>query len=322
MKREIIFQSVLDSLLDDSHPFPPRYLHLLSDLEPVQLNSLMAVWPQISLARRRALLEDLEQLAEVDTLLCYDNLARALLKDPDALTRVLAIRLLWECEDTKLVPIFLDIMKKDDDVHTRAAASTALGLFVYLGELEEIPAKIYHNVEDRLLEAIHSADEILVRRRALEALGTSSRPEVPPLIEAAYAEKNPDWIVSALFAMGRSSDTRWEKQIISKLRSKDEAIRVEATRAAGELSLQAARPILLDLLADEVDNETRREIIWALSKIGGEGVRDRLEELLAMAEDDEEEEFLDEALDNLDFTENMSTFEMFDFDIEEDDKDT
>ena len=322
MKRDIIFQSVLDSLLDDSHPFPPRYLHLFSDLEPAQLNSLMAVWPRISLARRRALLDDLEELAEVDTLLCYDDLARALLKDPDAQTRVLAIRLLWECEDTKLVPIFLDILSKDEDVHARAAASTALGLFVYLGELEEIPARIHHNVENRLLEAVHSADEILVRRRALEALGTSSRPEVPPLIEAAYAEKNPDWIVSALFAMGRSSDMRWEKQVVSKLRSKDEAIRVEATRAAGELSLQAARPILLDLLADEEDSETRREIIWTLSKIGGEGVRDRLEELLAVIEDDEEEEFLVEALDNLDFTEDMSIFDMFDFDIEEDDQDT
>ena len=167
-------------------------------------------------------------------------------------------------------------------------------------------------------EATTSAEATLVRRRALESLGYSGREEVVPLIEAAYHEKNPDWVVSALFAMGRSSDDRWKKQVLSQLRAPDEDIRSEAIHAAGELELASARPVLLDLLEDEEDLELRRELIWALSKIGGEGVRDRLEELLDAETDDEEAEFIEEALDNLFFTEDMAELDMFDVDPEQD----
>jgi hypothetical protein len=52
-------------------------------------------------------------------------------------------------------------------------------------------------------------------------------------------------------------------------------------------------------------------LIWSLSKIGGEGVRDRLEELMDIETDDDETEFLEEAMDNLSFTEDMNRFDMF-----------
>jgi HEAT repeat protein len=114
--------------------------------------------------------------------------------------------------------------------------------------------------------------------------------------------------------MGKSSDKRWEKHVLSRLHSQDEEIRSEAIRAAGELGLASARAALLDVLADEEDVEMRHEVIWALSKIGGEGVRERLEELIDLEADDEEADFLEEALENLLFTEEMSQFTMFDFD--------
>lgn len=118
--------------------------------------------------------------------------------------------------------------------------------------------------------------------------------------------------------MGRSSDERWKKQVLSQLRAPNEDIRSEAIHAAGELELASARPILLDLLEDEEDLELRRELTWALSKIGGEGVRERLEELLDAETDDEEAEFIEEALDNLFFTEDMSKFDMLSVDPDQD----
>jgi HEAT repeat protein len=314
MTKIIAFQTVLDALLDDSQPFSPHYLYLFSDIESGQLKLLLKAWPQVSLARQRALLEDLEELAEDDTLLCFDDLARALLQDPDPQVRVQALRLLWECEDAKLAPTFLEMLTEDSDSNVRAAAATALGVFIYLGEIEEITKQTLHKVEDSLLAVIHSDEDTLVRRRALEALGWSSRPEVPALIEAASGDKNLDWKVSALFAMGRSSDERWGKQVLSNLRNRNEAIRLGALRAAGELALASARLILLDMLADEEDVETRHEIVWALTKIGGAEVNDRLVELLEMAEFDEEEtEFIEEALENLAFTEEVSGFDLLDF---------
>jgi HEAT repeat protein len=114
--------------------------------------------------------------------------------------------------------------------------------------------------------------------------------------------------------MGRSSNERWKKQVLSKLHAPDEDIRSEAIHAAGELELTSARSILLDMLEDEEDLELRRELIWALTKIGGEGVRNRLEEILEAEEDDEEADFIEEAMDNLSFTEDMAQFDLFDLD--------
>lgn len=319
--QETAFDQVTNALLDENKPFPARHLRRFSDLEPADLTLLLEAWPKVSLRRKLSLLEDLENLAEADTLMSFDAFARALLPDPEAGVRTRAIRLLWECDDHKLVPTYLHILASDDSEETRAAAATALGLFIYEGELEEIPASLLKQVEEALLEAASRAESVLVRRRALEALGTSSRPEVPPLIEEAYHRKEADWVVSAVFAMGKSSDKRWEKQVLSQLRSADERIHMEAVRAAGELELASARPSLLDQLEDEEDPDTRHEIIWALSKIGGAGVRTKLEELLDSEMDDEEAEFLEEALDNLLFTEDMGQFEMFEFEGDEDDED-
>ena len=320
MAQNVSIKTVIEALLDDSQTFPARYLQRFSDIAPSDLKSLIHAWSKVSLRRKVSLLEDLEDLAESDTLTSFDDLARALLTDPDAQVRVLAMRLLWECEDIKLVPVFLDILNHDEAVEARAGAATALGLFVYLGELERIPAPLYHQIEDNLLEATTSADEILVRRRALESLGASSRDEVPPLIEAAYNQKNPDWIVSALFAMSRSADERWDKQVLANLSGPNEDIRREAVRAAGELELRSSRNFLLDQLEDEEDLEIRRHLIWSLSKIGGEGVRNRLEELLEQEPDDEEADFLEEALDNLVFNEQTAQFDMFDFEPDDEDQ--
>ena len=325
MVQNVPFQTVVEALLNTDRPFSARYLHSFSDISPDNLTVLMDAWPKIPTHRKYTLLEDLEVLAESDTLTNFEDLARRLLKDPDPQVRIKAIRLLWECEDTKLVPIFIKIMREDTEVEARAAAANALGLFVYQGELEKIPAELHHQIEDNLLEILTSSQETLVRRRALESLGYSGRPEVIPQIESAFHDKNPDWIASALFAMGRSSDNRWKNQVVSKLHASNEDIRSEAIHAAGELELTSARPILLDLLEDEEAIDLRHEVIWALSKLGGEGVRDRLEEILEAETDDEEIDFIEEALEALAFTEDMAQFDLFtldpDIDFHEEDMD-
>jgi len=148
-------------------------------------------------------------------------------------------------------------------------------------------------------------------------LGYSSCEEVIPLIQSAYEDDDPDWVVSSIFAMGRSNDDRWKKEVLSQLYAADEDIRLEAIRASGNLELSAARASLLDQLNDEEDLDIRRDIIWSLSKIGGEGVRDRLDELFEMEDDDEEAEYIEEAMENLNFTEGAQ-FSLFDIDADED----
>lgn len=318
MSVENPMEEVFQALLNHEATFPPTYLYHFSDMRREDLDALLNIWPQVNLARKRALLEDMETLAEADFQLFFDELAERLLTDPDSVVRMLAIRLLWQNDNVRLIPSFLQILQEDEDYFTRAAAATALGRFVYAGEVEEISPDWLRKVEDALLQVYHTDRQKLVRRRALESLSYSSRPEVPGLIEEAVQTDNPEWLASALFAMGRSANRRWIARVMEFLDHYDPSVRMEAVRAAGELAIKKSRATLLKMLPEEVDDDVRDAILWALSQIGGQGVRAALEEALAGSEEDEDTAFLEDALDNLNFTEGTLEFGMFDFDLGED----
>jgi HEAT repeat protein len=308
----VTFQKVLDALLSEGAEFPRHYLKEFSDIGPVELQSLLDVWPRIKPRRKLTLFEELKSLAETDTLVSFDDLARAFLTDPDPHVRTRAVRLLDESEDPKLVAIFLDMLKNDPNVDVRAEAASVLSLFVDLGELEEIPEQLYHQVEDALLATSNGRDDSRIRRAALESLGYSSRAEVVTLIDSAFHREDPNWRASAIIAMGRSADDRWEDEVTTSLISEDDDVKRVAVQSAGELSLKSARPVLIRLLEEEEDDELAHAAIWSLSQIGGEDARTYIETLLDQTEEDEEDqiEFLEEALDNLAFTEDLDRFDL------------
>jgi len=307
------FQAVLDSLLDANKDFPHRYLTLFSDIEPLELKTLMEVWPHVDLSRKVSLLDGLKILADRDTLVNFDEFARPLLTDPEAAVRVHALRLLMESDDVKLFPIYLNLLKNDVDTDVRAEAAITLGHLVAKGELEEISEGTYSEVQAGLLESARGADVTRIRRHALESLGYSSRPEVVRLIESALQRTDSEWQASALTAIGRSADERWEDEVLQGLIDENDLIRKAAVEAAGQLSLKSARIVLLRLLAEgEVDDEITNAAIWSLSQIGGEDVRTFLEALLDQVDEEDEEQmaFLEEALENLSFTEDLDRFEL------------
>jgi HEAT repeat protein len=318
IENKIHFQKIIDELLDgERKELSRRSLQEFSDLDPASLSALFEAWPRIQPDRKRLLLEGLQSLSEADTLVSFDDLARALLTDADPQVRMRALRLLDECNDVKLVSPFIKILSSDEDAATRAEAASSLGKYVELGELEEIPEKTRHQIEDALLEKANSDDQPLVRRNALEALGYSSRPEIVTLLESAFRRQDPDWQASALFAMGRSSDDRWEEQVLSRLMDESPRVRLAAVEAAGELSLSTARAILLKMLEEEENDEIVSAAIWSLSQIGGEDARVYIENLLDLTDDEEQIEFLEDALDNLAFTEDLSRFDLMSFDPDE-----
>jgi HEAT repeat protein len=319
---QIPFNQVIQALLDENRPFQPRYLYRLSDLSQADLKTLASAWVDITPRRRQAVMEDILDLTESDFLLNFSSLSQLALKDLDPMVRMLAIQSLGQYEEPVLADLFMDMMVQDTDIQVRAASAAALGEYVYLGEIEEIPEQLLHKIEDCLLKVTQGQDAALVRRRALEALGFSSREEIPPLIEAAYHSEDREWLISALFAMGRSYNQVWEENVIAMLEDHRAAVRAEAAEAAGELSLKKASPKLFELLDDEDDN-VRAAAIWSLSEIGGEGVRDVLGELLDETEDEEEAGLLEDALDNLEFVEETGGVSMMDLSedeaLEEDD---
>lgn len=308
---EIPFDKVIQALLDESKPFHPRFLYRLSDLTSTDLASLSAIWRNISQRRRQAVMEDVQEMNESDYLMDFSTLSRLALTDPDPLVRVLAIQTLREYEDPDLASVFLEMMAGDADTQVRAASAAALGTFTYLGEIEELPEPLLREVEESLLKVTQGQEATLVRRRALEALGFSSREEVSPLIDAAYESDDQDWLLTALFAMGRSYNPTWGNKVMAKLDDESPEVRAEAAGAAGELNLNKSTPKLLELLEDE-DEDVRAAAIWALSEIGGEGVREALEEMLEETEYDEEADLLEEALDNLEFVEGIGALSLLD----------
>jgi HEAT repeat protein len=307
--KKMSMKQLLDAMLDEETPLHPSYIYRLSDLTQEDLAVLMKAWPNVPAWRRQAILEDIEEIGQSDYVLSFEDFARYGVVDSEPKVRELSVRTLWEYESRDLVPIYLDLLESDPESEVRAVAATALGKYVFLGEIEEIPESTLHQIEDKLLEVTNSSDATLVRRRALESLGYSSREDVNPLIKAAYTSGSTEWLASALFAMGQSANKDWSPRVISKLVSDNPDILYEAVRAAGELEIKQAVPRLMELLEDE-DVDLRMAAAWSLSQIGGEGVRDRLEELYDEAEDDDEADFIDSALDNLDFTEDVELFDL------------
>jgi HEAT repeat protein len=312
-------RQAINALLETDQVLFTQYLPRFSDLEQDDLLMLQEAWPRIHPDRRLALLIELEQLAEIDTLVNFDDVGRLGLKDPDDRVRAAAIALLWEDQDPHLIPVFSEMLKSDESEQVRAAAAKALGLFVYLGEIEEISEKDHHRVEDRLLEVMASNEPAEIRRNALASLGYSGRDEVPPLIQSAFDTGDRYWVASALQAMGRSVDQRWVEAVLSKIDHPIPDIQFEAVRAAGHLEIKAARQPLLEMIddPDSVTDEVRTAAIWSLTEIGGEEVRAMLEQLIDESDDEDEVEYLEGALENLEFTDGFPLFDMFDFDEED-----
>lgn len=314
MSEKVPFPSVLNALTNENANFPARLLPQFSDLSPADLAAFLKAWPQVGVNRKHTLLRDLNDVYREDNLVSFDDLARALLQDPDPLVRAQAVRLLQETSDVRLLPRLIELGANDPDLSVRTEIATVLGEFVHMGELEEIPANLKTQVEELLLKAARDDKDAHLQRAALESLGYSSRPEVVALIEEAFERPDPHWTASALLAMSRSADQRWQEQVLVGLTHEDSQVRLLAARAAGELELKAARQLLLSMLDEEEDDEVLEAIIWSLSQIGGEDVRTYLQALLDAAEDDDLVEFIEDALTNLSFTEDLEGFDLMAYD--------
>ena len=79
-------------------------------------------------------------------------------------------------------------------------------------------------------------------------------------------------------------------------------------------------PEVLTRLAGDEDEDVRAAAIWSLAQIGGENVRPTLESLLENTDDDDEASFIEEALEILDFTEEMSDFDLLEIGPDDEDQ--
>lgn len=313
----VSFREVMNRLCDQDQPFPAKYLQYFSDLNGDQEFLFANTWKVIPVTRKMSLLDDLDELNEHDTLMDFTSVGKIALSDDDEHVREAALRLLWECEDKPFIQTALDLIDKDSSALVRASAASVMGHYILMGETDKLPTKISNCIIDRLLAAYRNDIDKLVKRRALESLGYSSREEIKPLISQAASDKDPDWLASSLYAMGRSADPSWAEIIKGNLKHEETSVREEAVRAAGALELQDTRDPLITLVEQEDDDDVRAAAIWSLSQIGGEGVREVIMSQIESAEDDDYSDFLENALDNLNFTEELAQFNLLDINSED-----
>jgi HEAT repeat protein len=284
----------------------------LSDMTKDQLAQFEPVWEALPVERKRHLIQRLGEQAYAHVELNFDEIYRMSLDDPDPIVRHSAIDNLWECEDSSLASHYLRALTSDTAAGVRRSAAAALGRYVLLGEVEQIPSELLHDVEEGLLAAGRSDRDPEVRRAALESLGYSSRLEVPAIIIQAYESGSEPFVVSSLVAIARSANDDWKPHVRSHLNNPSPDIRLAAVRAAGELELLETVPDLIELLEDAND-DVRRATIWSLGQLGGDVARQVLGELLETAEDRQDAQLVQDALDNLAFVDGTRDLLMFDF---------
>lgn len=303
---------LLPKLASEDIAPPIEDFSAISDMNRENLAAFLDVWDDLSNSRKRVLIIELGKQAGEHIELNFDLINRASLRDEDHIVRQHAIANLWECKDLDLASIYLESLEEDPSADVKVAAADALGRYVLLGELEEIPTEHHHEIEDALLHVMDIETASLLHQSCIEALGYSSRKESEHVIEKTFSSDDPDIKRSALVAMGRSYNQRWEPQVVQEMTSTFPEIRAEAARAAGELELPHAIDRLIELL-DDVHSGVQESAIWSLGQIGG----DRAEEaLFALQEITEEEHLLkviDDALDHLAFLKGSPDFALLDF---------
>ncbi len=262
----------------------------LSGLTMADLAAVRPIWSTINADYRRKILRRMVDVSEANVEMDYHSIGTLGLSDADPGVREAAIEVLWEDESLEVMSRLIDMALHDVSADVRAAAASALGRYILLGELGNLPENETVRAQDAVVSLLFNADEsVVVRRRALEAIANSSHEVVEQAINDAYHSPERAMRVSALFAMGRScDDERWSTIVLKEIESTDPEMRFEAARAAGELELAAAVP-LLARLTESNDREIKEIAIWSLGEIGGKKamkVLNRLADQAEAADDD------------------------------------
>jgi HEAT repeat protein len=297
-KTVLTFDEALAALAGTSAP-GPRLLRRLNNLGDEELAILKSAWPMLNPARRAYVVEKLTELAEDDVRLDFSTIFGITLGDEEARVRLASVEGLWEDETTQLIDPLAAMLRDDPSEVVRAVCAAKLGEYLLQGELDRISRYRRDQVYSALMGTILVSDPgSIVYQRALEGLAYVSNEQVEQLIREAYESDNLDLKVSAVLAMGRSSDHKYSDLVLEQLHSVQPAMRIEAARACGELEVTAAVPVL-GMLIDDTETGLSFVVIAALGQIGGDEAK-RLLEQAAKSDDEDIVSAAEEALDEYD----------------------
>jgi HEAT repeat protein len=257
-----------------------EHLRSLSNASDETVAAFMPLWPSLEPQRRRELLATLQHLGEEDATLDFHRLHLTALRDPDAATRILAIRGLWEQDREEYMRLLMDPLQADSEASVRAAAAEVLGQYVVGMEFGLMSEETADDLSSALRERIEDVNESEeVRATALEALGASSEDWVAELIGEQYDAGSHRMRIASLRAMGRNADDQWLGVLLHNFDDEDSRVRAVAALSAGQLLLEEALDPLVELIGDE-DEEVQVAAVQALGEIAGPTVERILTDLM------------------------------------------
>ncbi|MDE2686366.1 MAG: HEAT repeat domain-containing protein [Chloroflexota bacterium] len=294
--------SYIAELSDESSPVKRSGLLQLSSLTRDDARDFRRLWRGVGRERRREVLGALTELSEDNLELDFSAIFRVCLSDECEIVREQATRGLLETDDRALIRPLIGLLSGDPSENVRAAAAISLSKYADLAQQGKLMSRDSQRVRDALLAVIANRDEARdVRRRAIEAVGSFDTDETSAIVRAAYESEDSAMRQSAIYAMGRSSNSVWLPIALSETNAADPAIRYEAANACGLLGEESTIPQIAALIGDE-DIEVQCAAAIALGNIGGPTAKRALRRALDVGEDALTEAAA-EALENLEFDE-------------------
>ena len=287
---------------DEDKPLKHSGLLQLSGLSSDEMVNFKATWSQLSGSRKCETLGGLVELCEDNIEVEFSSVFLACLDDDDDQVRETAARGLWECDDRVIIRPLISLLEDDPSAKVRAAAAASLGKFAAMAQNGKLLDRDAARIREALLAAAsEGGEDIDVQRRAIEAVASFDSPEIEQMIREAYYSGEVKLKQSAIYAMGRNSDSRWLPIILDDMRHDDPAIRFEAASACGLFGDETAVPHLISLIKDE-DSEVQLSAVHALGVVGGSLAKRALIQCQKLG-DDTLEEAAEAALGSIEFDE-------------------
>lgn len=262
----------------------PQALAAVSEPSDDLVASFLSLWPKLPPERRRELLAALQQLSEEDATLDFHRIHLSALHDPDAATRILAVRGLWEQEHEDYLRLLVDQLRTDPEATVRAEIAEALGNFVVGIEFGLIAEEAGEDLTSALRESIEDVNETEeVRAIALTSLGASSDEWVSEMIAEQYETGGTRMRMASVLAMGRNGDDQWLQILLHTFDDEDGQVRAAAATASGQLLMEEAVDSLL-VLVEDGEEEVQVAAIHALGEIAGSGAERILADLMGRDE--------------------------------------
>ncbi len=215
-----------------------------------------------------------------------------------------AVDCLWYNPESDVLDQLLDRVRNDEDSDVREAALSALGVFMFEGELQghaqgevfdrdmydsTFEVEQYREALD-LLKSVWKNENRTTSERAaaLESLGYTDKEEVVSFIETALSHPDKDIRRSGIFAAGQRDNQRWSEEISTILRSEtDDDLLNEAAAAAGELQMEGEASVLKEFVFNKSNEDLQVQAIVSLAEIGGQSCFQALDDI-SLDHDDEQ----------------------------------